>query len=98
STRKNMAFQNARYATIANEGRVNRPPKTSKFVFSPRFYTVWAKTGHLSISPAADIRSGLSLHMWTDKLDEPTLNQVVIAFQYVRRLSIYGPVGPLNNC
>jgi hypothetical protein len=40
--REITAYQNARYATIANEGSVSRPPKICQFAFSRRFYTMLA--------------------------------------------------------
>lgn len=44
--------------------------------------------GHLSISPTVNIRSGLSLHMQTDNLDEPTMSQAVTAHPHILRILI----------
>lgn len=47
-----------------------------------------ARRGHLSITPTADIRSGLSLPMRTDTLDEPNLNQAITAHLHILRILI----------
>lgn len=47
-----------------------------------------ARSGRLRISPTADIRSGLSLHIRTDSLNEPAMNQAVTTHQHVLRISI----------
>ena len=47
-----------------------------------------ANSRRLSISPTADIPSGLSLHMRTDSLDELTMNQVVTVHQHLPRILI----------
>ncbi len=47
-----------------------------------------ARSRHFRTSPTADILSGLSLHMRTDSLDEPTMNQAVMTQQHVLRILI----------
>jgi hypothetical protein len=43
---------------------------------------------NLDRGSTADILSGLSLNMRIDTLDEPTMNQVVVANQHVLRILI----------
>lgn len=54
-------------------------------------------SGHLGVSPTADILSGLSIHIRTDSLDRPTMDQAVTAYQHVLRISIIRADRPVNN-
>lgn len=57
-------------------------------VFSTRGLLVTARSRRLRICPTADILSGLSLQIRTDSLDEPTMNQEVMAQQHILRIPI----------